>query len=210
MCSDTTTPNRPDYDGNRSEGFALTDAPVYVEHGTGEDENCGPVMGLDIPVCPDPRLMFDLATGDANNEPDMRDGVLEVIERTLSERYSADIPEGYSVEVSLSGDGYMWHRASQRVEVYVTVEFYGGLYQGDESFDDWCGRIVKHCPYWKVYNELWMFSTGRHIVENALRAHLGMPPMCERCSGSGTEQLNWQPYEQPCPDCDATGDGPVD
>jgi hypothetical protein len=208
MTTDTLKPDRPDYDGGRTDGAALTDAPVYVEHGTGEDDNCGPVLGLSLTMYPDPKLMVDLSTGDAMNEPDLRDGVLDVVERTIAERYTTGIPEGYSVEVRLSGDGYMWDRVNQRAEVFVEVEFYGGLYRGDESADDWCERVVKNCPYHKVYNEMWMFYTAQRIVENALRAHLGMRPMCVRCDGSGTATLNWAPYEEPCERCGATGDEP--
>lgn len=197
----TTTPDRPPYDGNRSEGFALTDAPVYMEHGTGEDEGCGPVLGLDLVVHPDPALVMDLTTGDDWNEPDLRDGVLDVIERTLHDRYSAKVQQPYSVEVRLSGDGYMWDRVNKRVEVYVTVEFYGGLYRGDESADDWCGRIVSNCPYWTVVNELHTFDTGQRAVEAALRQHHGLPAVCSWCDGSGTMHTS----DDPCSRCDGSG-----
>ena len=208
MTIDTFKPDRPDYDGGRTDGAALTDAPVYVEHGTGEDDGCGAVLGLSLTVYPDPKLMVDLSTGDNMNEPDLRDGVLEVVERTLADRYTTNIPEGYSVEVRLSGDGYMWDRHNKRAEVFVTVEMWGGPYRDGESTEDWIGRVAQHCRYNKVYNEMWMFYTAQRLVEDALREHLGMRPMCRRCDGSGTATLHHAPYEEPCDRCGATGDEP--
>lgn len=209
--NNTTIPDRPPYDGNRTDGFALTDAPVWLEHGTGDDENCGPVLGLDFTVRPDESLMVDLSTGDRWNEPDLRDGVLEVVERTLSDRYTKNIPEGYSVEVTLSGDGYMWRRDNgegRRAEVFVTVEMYGGLYRGDESASDLIDRVARACRYHRIVDEMWTFAIAQREVENALRAHLGRPPLCVQCSGSGVAMLNHAPYEEPCGRCGATGDEP--
>lgn len=204
--NNTTQPDRLPYDGNRSDGFALTDAPVWLEHGTGEDENCGPVLGLDFTIRPAAELMVDLTTGDRWNEPDMREGVLDVIERTLDARYTANIPEGYSVEVTLSGDGYMWRREGDEgwPEVYVTVEMYGGLYREGESTDDLIGRVSSACRYWKIVDELWTLFTGQRVVEAALREHLGIPQPCPWCDGTTT-----MPDEtRPCWRCSGTGVDP--
>lgn len=199
--NDTYKPDRLPMDGSRTDGFALTDAPVYLEHGDeANGDDAQPTLGLDFTMFPSAALVVGT---DPEDYPEPLDGVLECIERTLAEAYAERIPEGYGVDVQLSGDGFTWDRVNNRPEVYITVEMWGGPYRDGESTEDWIMRTTTACRYWTIVNEMWTFYTGQRMVEAALRKHLGLPAACPLCCGS---REAWD--GGPCRECDGTGDAP--
>jgi hypothetical protein len=156
-------PDRPPMDGNRSDDIGMLSCPVWLEHG--EPDSNLPCMGMYLTIH---ELPWDLVFEEEYNENScstVRDGVYSTIQNFLEETYQAK--PGYDISWNVQDISDY----KGRVEVFVEVEFASlDGYRGDESLDDWAGRVIMGTPFYPVYNMYVILYDGRDEVQEALEA----------------------------------------
>lgn len=162
-------PDRPPMDGNRSDDVGMMSTPIYMEHG--EPDSNLPCLGMNLTIH---ELPWDLLFEEPyhkNSCSTVRDGVYTTIQNFLEETYQAKPGFGIEWDVQDISD------YQGRPEVYVTVEFYSlDGYQGDESADDWAGRVIMGTPFYPIYNMYVILFDGRDEVQEALQLSHGLSP----------------------------------
>ena len=164
----TPKPDRPPMDGDRTDNIGMMSTNIMLEHGS--EDGGVPAMGMDITMYDLPWDMVFEEPYVKNHSSMQRADVYNTILDHLESTYKAK--PGYFVEWDLSD---IDERDGQ-VEMYARVEF-GCLegYQGDESLDDWAGRVIMNTPFYPIYNMFIILFDGRDELVEALQLSIDNP-----------------------------------